>query len=156
LNGGEISSSTSTDGNGGNVNVIADGSLLIDGACSGIFADAIVDTLVLNVIEGTGNAGNVTVQAGNLTIANGGEISSSTTSLGNGGTVGVMADSLLIGGANSGIFAIAGSGSNGDAGSLVVHARDLAIINGGQISSSTFGKGNGGNVDVAAASLLIN
>jgi filamentous hemagglutinin family protein len=118
--GGEISSSTSGLGNGGDVNVTAN-SLLIDGTASPlrtfISADAISGS--------SGNAGNVIVQAGDLTLTASGYISAN-----------------------------AGPGSSGTAGDVTVHADNLAITMGGFISATAFGQGNGGDVMVTAANSL--
>jgi filamentous hemagglutinin family protein len=152
--GGEISSSTFSSGDGGNVKVTG-GSLSINGAGSsfltGISADA---------DHGTGNAGSVTVRADNLTLVNGGAISTDTFDMGNGGDVTITANSLLINGAGAalptGISADADRDSSGNAGRVVVDAGKLRINNGGKISSRTFAAGNGGDVKVTANSLLIN
>ena len=171
--GGEISSSTGvlsffgSDGSGGSVMVTAD-SLFIDGTRSEFFPTGIFS----DTVGGSGDAGSVTVQAGNLKIIGGGEISSSTLGTnfggeGNGGDVTVRASSLLIDGTGgsafrTGIFAVSSTNdlfsfsSDGNAGSVSVQAHDLKILNGGEISSSTFGLGNSGSVNVVADSLLID
>ena len=110
----------------------------------------------------SGNAGDVLVRAGTLRLSTGAEISSKTFGIGDGGSVTVVSDSLLIDGqrvgsfAPCGIFAAAQPGSTGNAGNIDVHAHNAGIINGGQISSSTFAEGNGGNVGVTAGSLRID
>jgi filamentous hemagglutinin family protein len=154
-NFGGIATSTSGKGNGGNVNVTAD-SLLIDGEAF------IAAGTRGNEVTGGANAGSVTVRATELRITGGGAISTSTFGTGNGGNVNVTADSLFIDGApgplflRSGIFAEASEGSSGTAGSVAVQATDLTITGGGEISSSTFGDGNGGTVNVTAESLSID
>lgn len=142
-NGGEISSSTSGSGDGGNVNVIAD-SLLVTGAglfsSSGIFATA--DAV------SSGNAGNVGVQARGLTITGGGEISSSTFGPGNGGTVSVSADLLLIDGLDSEISSA--TSGDGNAGEVLVHAGKLKIKDQGTITTTASGSGDAGSITVNA------
>ena len=104
----------------------------------------------------TGNAGTVSVSAGTLSITNSGLISSSTSASGNGGSVTVsVAGGLTIDGAMTpfftGITSQANPGSTGNAGTVSISAGTLSITNGGEISSSTFGFGNGGDVDVTVA-----
>src|SRR5207248_11247428 len=69
-------------------------------------------------------------------------------------------DSLSVGrgGSNflTGITAQAEIGSSGNAGSVTVRSGDLTITGGGEISSNTLGQGDGGNVNIAANSLLID
>ena len=96
--GGQISSSTYGHGNSEQVTVRAD-RLTVDGwdrsspFYSGIFSDA---------VTGSGNrAGRVEVTAGELTLLNGGYISSDTYAGGSAGTVTVKADRLLISGASN-------------------------------------------------------
>ncbi len=87
-----------------------------------------------NIFEGTlGNAGNVNVDSGSLTID---------------GQIGDFA---------TGILSEARSGSSGEAGSVVVKSRESAnILNGGRISSTTFATGDAGTVNVQSGSLMID
>jgi filamentous hemagglutinin family protein len=153
---GLISAATYS-GKGGDVTIYAR-SLSVDGSATapdrgtGITADT----------QGSGDAGNISVQTRNLTLTGGGEIGSGTSSAGNGGSVTVKADSLSIDnagappGLDSGIFAGAGENSTGNAGTVSVQAGNLTITNDGEISSGTGGAGNGGDVNVTANSLLID
>jgi filamentous hemagglutinin family protein len=139
---GTISSRTFGSGAGGTVLVNVSGPLSIDNASIG------VDT------DGSGNAGSLTVNAGSLSLIGGGIISGSTESVGNGGSVVVNVAGLLSidgSGLGSGISAIAGLGSTGNAGSVAVSAGSLQMVNGGEIASNTFGPGNGGSVVVNVA-----
>jgi filamentous hemagglutinin family protein len=148
-----ISSGTFFEGAGGDVHVIAN-SIFIDGGNMPIifFSNGITAQAGFN----SGDAGDVTVQTGILTITGGGQISSSTFGRGNGGRVSVFADSILIDGEVAGITAQAELGSSGNAGDVIVQTGDLTITDGSGISSSTFGQGNGGSVTVIANSLLID
>jgi hypothetical protein len=95
---GAISSSSFSNGNGGNVTIHA-GSLIIDGAAApGLFTGIGADTNA-----GTGNAGNITMHIDHaLTIRGGGEISSSTFSSGNGGDLSITAGSISLDGVGCG------------------------------------------------------
>lgn len=168
--GGKIASNGSSTFDGGNISVSAD-SLLISGEGSAIQAEA--QPWLEEGAEwasSTANAGSVTVRANDLVLLNGGEISSSSISLGNGGNVTVTSDSLSISGAGSGIFANTKSAvfvdplggqehvftGSGNAGNVLVQTKSLTIDGGGEISSSTVGPGRGGSVSVTANSLLID
>ncbi len=162
--GGEISSSTSTDGNGGTVSVTA-GSLSVDGSGTGIFADTkpflFVDSHGKELsFHGHGDAGNVSVQAANATITAGGQIAASTFGAGDGGSVEVTAkNSLLIHGSDSGLFAVAGfagllsSGTGGDVG---VKAGDLSLQNSGAISAASFTSADAGSVKLNLGTLSLD
>jgi filamentous hemagglutinin family protein len=137
---GEISSSTSGSGAGGLVAVDVPGLLSIDGAGSGILAIAASGS--------AGNAGDVSVSAGTLSIADGGEIAANTFGPGRGGdvSVDVVGNATLDAG---GIDANAEAGSTGNAGNLNVSAGALSIADNGFVSTATFASGNGGDIGLS-------
>ena len=158
-NGAQIDSSAFASGRGGTVTVTATDAITLARANlagtrpSGIFAGA------EGPDAGAGNAGSLMVQAPRITLTGGAQISSTTSGPGQGGTATVTAtDVLSIAGTNlagtrpSGIFPGA-QGTNagaGNAGSLTVQAARVALTEGAQISSTTFGPGQGGTVTVTA------
>jgi filamentous hemagglutinin family protein len=156
--GGNILSDAWGSGNPGSVTVNA-GLLVIDGKdtlfWTGISSNTGDETV-------SGDAGTVTVTAETLNLLNGGKIETSTYGTGNAGEVVVNAGQLLIDSGQddqyrfSSIASLAGVGSTGDAGSVSVTADTLNILEGGQISSSTFSSGNAGTVSVNAREFLIN
>jgi filamentous hemagglutinin family protein len=154
LNGAEISSGTSAKGNAGSVLVQA-GQMRIDGQGDGLFTGIGSQANLYS----TGNAGDVQVQVnGDLALLNGAVISGNSFGEGSGGSVSVEASRLSIDGQGSefitGITSQANAGSGGDAGDVKVHVKgELALVNGGLISSDTFSRGNAGSVSVAAGQL---
>ena len=107
----------------------------------------------------SGAAGNVTVDAGTLSILGNGAIVSATSGDGDAGSVFVRVAGLLsIDGASSTAFSGIGSDSEpasiGNAGVATVSAGTLSIVNTGQISSNTFGTGSGGSVTVTVGGRL--
>jgi large exoprotein involved in heme utilization and adhesion len=145
------------DGNAGSVSVAVAGPITIDmsvGAATSTFPG------IASLTQGTGNAGNVTVTAGTLSIFNNGEIFSATEGSGNASDVSITAfDMLTIDGSGAapsiatGILSLAVAGTGG-AGTVSVTAGVLSIINSGEISSSTFATGNGGSTKVAVSGQL--
>lgn len=159
-NGGSISSVTFGAGNSGTVSVDVPGLLSIVGTpakgvtsfTTGIYADS-------EPSGAGGNAGSVTVTAGDLSIATNAEIASGTFGSGMGGTVSVTVAGLLsIDALSANRKFITGitaqTQGSGDAGSVAVNAAELSLTNGGEILSTTFGAGNAGIVSVAVAGLL--
>ena len=178
--GGQIASSTSASGNGGNVIVDATGAIEIHGDPdalnpTGIFGDSLPGALgdagkvtihggsitidavgqVTTSTDGPGDAGDVRVYAGDIALTDGGQIASSTSGSGTGGSVAVDADSALTitGDPELEFFTgiSAGAESEGDAGDVTVNAGNITLTDSGQITSSTSGSGDGGNVSVEAA-----
>ena len=133
---GEITTDTSKSGNGGSIAVTVTGALSIDGTSSTIPTGI----TALTVTGSTGHAGNIIVNAGSLTIGPNGQISTDTFGTGKGGDIAVtVAGALSIDGRSStvptGITAL--TGSNGDAGNVVVSAGSLSIVTNGLISVDT-------------------
>ncbi|MBL8482257.1 MAG: hypothetical protein JNJ60_08685, partial [Rhodocyclaceae bacterium] len=148
LNGSQVSSDTYSFGNAGNVSVQA-GSLEVDGG--GTF------TYVSSDAVGGGEAGSVTVDvAGAVRVANGGSISSDTYSTGNAGNVTVLAGSLTVDGADSFAYISSDALGGGDAGIVTVHAAGaMSVLGGGTVSSDTRSFGRAGDVYVSAATLTV-
>jgi filamentous hemagglutinin family protein len=146
--GARIASTTAGRGNGGTVQVVAQGPLTLTDRGTDITATS----------TASGNAGSVMVGAPQITIAGGGEISSTTAGLGNGGSVMVttpgalVLDGMGVGGTR--IAASADQGSLGRAGEVIVAAGNLAVQGGAQIASSTAGPGKGGDVSVMVANAV--
>jgi filamentous hemagglutinin family protein len=106
-------------GNGGNININAATLSLKNGAQLG----TVVREASGNLPAGRGDAGNVTVDvAGNVTIA------------------GVKE------GNPSGIFSLVGTGAIGKGGNIAISSGDFSLTDGAQLSASTFGQGNAGNI----------
>jgi large exoprotein involved in heme utilization and adhesion len=153
--GGQISSNTFGPINGGTVEVHADRLLV-----TSINAARDVSLITGTVRRGsTGQGGTIMVSAHELELSDGGQIFSGTFGLGNGGTVEVRADHLLIKGSHgdfpSLISGSAQPGSGGAAGTVAVTARELELRDGGEIFSGTFGPGDAGPISVEVDHLLI-
>ena len=119
---------------------------------------------------GSGRGGNIGINAGSVEVLNGSNILSSAFGSGNGGKIEVIADSVLISGVHpepflditghkslspSGIASQAGL-MGGSAGDVRITAGTLNILDGGGVSTETFGSGNGGNIEVTANSVLVS
>jgi filamentous hemagglutinin family protein len=137
-------------GDGGNLQVTADTIVL-----QGRSADGKVPSGLFTQIRGsTGNGGNSIVKTRELLVTDGAQISAGTLGSGDSGNLQVTADTVVLRGgsasAPSGLLTQAGRGNTGDAGDLTFNARQLLVTDGAQISASTFGSGDGGNLLVKA------
>ncbi|MBD2579931.1 filamentous hemagglutinin N-terminal domain-containing protein [Oscillatoria sp. FACHB-1406] len=149
--GAGIDASTRGQGNGGNVRIAARERIDLDGEGSP-GASAIGSAVLPGAV---GNGGNVEIATGTLNITNGAGIIASTGGRGNAGKVTVAArDSINLDGEGSysvsqiGSLAIAGAVGNG--GDVEITTGTLNITNGSGIGATTVGRGNAGNVRVAA------
>jgi large exoprotein involved in heme utilization and adhesion len=159
-NGGRIGSNTigSASGSAGTVFVTVPGQLSISGT-------AVPDGTPSQIASvsralGNGAAGRVVVNAGTLSITNGGQIAASTTGNGNAGSVEVtVAGDLAIDGTGSSMPTTISTsqrvgGARGNAGQVTVNAATISLTNGGQIASSTAGIGQAGTILVNVAGQL--
>jgi large exoprotein involved in heme utilization and adhesion len=108
--------------------------------------------------SGTGNAGNIDVQVGQLTLTGGADVSSSTFGAGHGGNVTVRAtESIVITGGSAdnqpGLKSLANA--TGDAGNVFVSAPLLTITDYGRILARTLGDSNAGDIDVRVSRLTL-
>jgi len=158
--GSEISSSTIGQGNAGNVLVKVAGTVNVSGNDpsdnypSGIFSQ--VDP------GGVGSGGDVTINANNLSVIGGSQISSSTSGQGKAGNVLVkVAGDVTVLGIDpsnnypSGIFSRVDPGGVGSGGDVTINANNLSVSGGAVINSSTYGQGKAGNVLVKVAGDVI-
>jgi filamentous hemagglutinin family protein len=154
-NGALISSSTVGKGDAGNVSIQASKDISVEGVSSyGNFRSGI-----FSIVDNTGNGkgGIIDISTDSLAIKNGGLISASTLGTGDAGNVSVNArDRIsLEGTSNDGRFAsailsIVTETGNGKGGSLDIATGSLSMNGGGQISASSFGQGDTGNISINA------
>jgi filamentous hemagglutinin family protein len=152
-NGAIISSSTVSQGSGGDLNVIADSIEILGFSNDRQF----VSELSSRGIDG--NPGNIKVSTRLLNIRDGGVISTRTFGKGRGGniTVTVHESAEMVGtdGQESVSGLIATTSGSGDAGNVILEVKDLRILDGAAVTASTFGQGAGGNVTVSADSIQV-
>ncbi|KOP27887.1 hypothetical protein AMR41_02895 [Hapalosiphon sp. MRB220] len=110
-----------------------------------------------------GNAGNIEISTGSLFVTDGGQISSSISGKGDAGNITINARNRIeIAGGNdktnlgddfyrSRIISRVGNQAEGNAGNIKIDTKGSLLVTGGaQLSSSTRGKGNAGNITINA------
>ena len=156
--GSVILTDTLGNGSGGSLNIRGTESIKVQGISplSPIFSSILADVAP----EATGNGGNVTIETNNLQITDGGQISSGTFGVGNAGTLTVKTQNIKISGSSifgpSGLFTPVALGATGSGGNLTIDTSRLEITDAGQISSGTFGFGNGGNIIIKADDIYLS
>lgn len=169
--GGRINTVTASSGVGGSVIVISD-DIFISGQqaftpseqlfglgnqrASGIYTSTVGDA---NCGGPCGNAGDITITTNSLTIENGAQLDSGSSSTGDGGTVTANASGqisisgTLDDGTRGGVFSrtIGNDASAGDGGGISLTAGQSVFLNSGAtVSASSTGPGTPGNVTIAA------
>jgi filamentous hemagglutinin family protein len=154
--GSQISAGTSGQGNGGNLTINASQDVQVIGRS----ADGRVSSALgaSNQPGSSGKAGDLTINTGTLLVQDGAEVIAATFGEGDGGhltinaaqqvqVIGTSAD----GGYSSALGASAERGASGKAGNLTINTGTLLVRDGAQVSTGTFGEGDGGNLTVNAA-----
>jgi filamentous hemagglutinin family protein len=150
-------------GDGGNLTVNASNEVRVSGASS----EGNVLSRLTTRTQGSGNAGELIINTGNLVIENGAQVSSGTdgfTTTGKGGNLIVNAsDEVRVSGSitnprgedsppgQSPSRLTSRTEGSGDAGELTINTGNLVIENGGQVSSGSFNEGRGGLLTVNAS-----
>ncbi|WP_157229304.1 filamentous hemagglutinin N-terminal domain-containing protein [Rivularia sp. PCC 7116] len=154
LSGGFLGVSTKGTGDADSIIINATGKVIFDGERK----NGIPSVAVSDVEPGAvGNAGGVSITTGSLEVTNGAQLSASTFGKGDAGTVTINAtNSIKFDGEtkdrfSSGARSNVEFGAEGKAGGVSITTGFLEVTNGAELSASTFGKGNAGNVAIKAA-----
>ena len=145
-------SDTASKGQGGNILVSASESISMSGDFAGISTQT----------DGMGSAGNIRIETRRLTMEDGSFIGSfaSLNNIGSAGDVTINAlESLKLTGVNSSGFlptVISSDGDGGDGGNLRINTKQLVLENGAQISTTTFGKGQAGDMEIISNSIVLS
>jgi large exoprotein involved in heme utilization and adhesion len=136
----------SVDTVGGDITLNATGEIKVVGANSTIY----------NFVRprGQGKGGNLIIKTRELLVQNGGEVSTITRGPGKGGNLTVTAESVKV--SNGDLLAQTRENATGAAGDLTIETGSLRVQDGGRISASTYGAGQGGNLTVTAGSVEVS
>ncbi len=152
FDGATLSASTLGVGNAGDLRVVATDSIEVIGSPQGNSSSIRAQVEP----DAKGNAGNLTLETGELLVSQGGQISVGTFGEGNGGQLNVNANQIELIGTNpingnrSALFADVGPNATGTGGNVTVSTQGLRIKDGAELSASTSGKGDAGNLTVVA------
>jgi len=177
LKEGFITSTTSGKGNAGNITIIARDAVNLNSnnAAAIIFSnvnsgavgnggkiDIIAGSLslgnggiILSGSSGNGNAGDIQITTDQLSFTGGGQLLSSTSGRGNAGSLNINArdtfaiDGTTVNNSHSGIFSSVESDAVGGGGNIDITAGTLSLANNAEVSASSSGIGNSGNVSIA-------
>jgi filamentous hemagglutinin family protein len=132
--GAKISTSTSGRGRGGNLSVTAPEAVRLTG-----------NGQLLAQSTGAGAGGNLTINTGQLTVSNGAEAAVSGKDIGNGGTLNVSANSVLL----DNQAKLTAETAAAEGGNINLQVQDqLRLRNGSKLSAQASGNANGGNINI--------
>ncbi|WP_446394809.1 two-partner secretion domain-containing protein [Coleofasciculus sp. E1-EBD-02] len=143
-------------GNAGNININVRDDFTLDGV------NVAPSTVTSNLDFGaTGRAGNIDIEAGSFSIANGAQLSANTFGLGNAGNIDInVSNNLTVSGVNAGfpsrVTSKVGVGGVGNGGDINIQANSLSITDGAGVQTFVSkatdtvpaGQGNAGNINI--------
>ncbi|MGI2906929.1 filamentous hemagglutinin N-terminal domain-containing protein [Tolypothrix sp. VBCCA 56010] len=152
-NGAQINASTFATGDAGRIKIQASDSIKASGVGSNDIASSIRSRVLDNA---TGNAGGIDITTKNLSFTNGAQITASTLGTGDAGNVKIQASDISFDGVgstgfSSGIFSSVRDDAIGNAGGIDITTKTLSLTNGAVLSAGTSGNGNAGNVTINAS-----
>ncbi|MBN3963457.1 filamentous hemagglutinin N-terminal domain-containing protein [Nostoc sp. NMS8] len=147
-NGGAVNTANvGGTGNAGRVIIHAHDSVQISGTAptltdnrSGIFTSATPGSL--------GNGGDVIITTGSLSVSDQGRIITNAEAQGNAGNIQIQASNTVLFNGGDAVSTLE-PGAMGKGGNINITARSLSLFNGAQLSATTSGKGDAGNISIA-------
>ncbi len=113
---------------------------------------SITNSLLNTITISSGKAGDIEIETKQLLVSNGSNITTDSNGKGKGGNITIkVSDSFEIIGNNDITLLSTRANQSGNAGEINITTGKLILKDGGQISSSTFLEGDGGNVTVNAS-----
>ncbi|MGR3278975.1 two-partner secretion domain-containing protein [Acaryochloris marina NIES-2412] len=154
--GGVIVTRTFSSAKGGNISIEAPSNLNISGSSP---INPIAVSIITALSFGSGGAGDIDINASNLSLLNGGRLSSVTFRTGTGGKVSIKADDVKVIGLEpqlqqDGSTIRSGSLGTGDAGSLDIDTSRLTVAKGAKINTSSGTAGKGGELTINAREFI--
>ncbi len=149
--GSYITTTTYGKGNGGNVTL--KGYELVSFVGEGTKKATRIVATTNSKSDKAGDAGDILIQAKNISFTDGSYITTSTYSKGNGGNVTLKASQVTFKGESSkadGSDIYMNATDKGNAGELLIEANNILFTDGAYISSKTTGKGNAGTITLHA------
>ncbi|MDG4605691.1 MAG: hypothetical protein P9D89_06370, partial [Candidatus Contendobacter sp.] len=149
--GGAITSVGFNNSRSGDLNITATESVAIDA----INPDFVGNVDILGLSTAAENfAGDIRLATARLTLIGGGSINTFTwgNGAGRGGDIHITAsEAMTVTGPQAGLFADAYGAGSMNAGNITIATGRLSLTGGGQISSSTYGLGHGGDINITAS-----
>jgi filamentous hemagglutinin family protein len=153
--GSKIQAATFGDGDAGTLFIRADEIELFNSPNATNFFSTAINAGVTRdprfTKQATGNGGKLTIEARQLSIRDGAEVTVDTFGKGNAGSLFVRATDLVeVVGSGRGISANVQQDAEGQGGNITVETNRLSLRDGGRLGASTLGRGNAGDINVRA------
>ncbi|MDZ8186189.1 MAG: filamentous hemagglutinin N-terminal domain-containing protein [Nostoc sp. ChiSLP02] len=143
--GSQVIVSTLGQGNAGNVTIQARDTVTLDGLNSEYYSTKIVSNIAR---KGVGQAGNINIQTGSLSMRNTALLDSGTAGQGSAGNITIQARKAVLLDGSDIASEVSSRAIFGKGGNIEIEADSLSVINGSQLSTSSYGNGDAGNVTI--------
>ena len=139
-NDSDITTQTLGRGNGGNIEITTDESIVLES-----------DSEIKSLVEGTatGNAGNISLTVGALSLDELSGVASETKGQGNGGEIEINAWDTIAISNNASIRSLVNTGATGNGGDVSLTGKELNLTNSSEIIADNGGTSQGGNINTA-------
>ena len=144
IRAGISSESNSAEAQAGDITIDVAENIMLDN--SSIFND-------INA-EGIGNSGNITINTDSLEVTNGGLIDAFIFGTGDSGDISVNATESVSVNADSTISNQINAGANGNSGTIDFSTTNITLTGGGRVSNTITGNGNAGDVNINAREVI--
>jgi len=157
-NGSRLINTMSGTGNAGNIIINVEGAVVFDNSPGLTEAGEIPVGAFSNLQrEGTGRSGNITINAGSLSVINGSQLNANTSGMGNAGNINITAQEKVAFEGSEAFSRVRPPG-NGSGGNITINAGLLSLTTGATLSSQVQRsenenqekQGNAGNVIINA------
>jgi filamentous hemagglutinin family protein len=149
MGGAGITANSFGNGDSGNILISAGDRVKIYGSSSDELISSQISSNIQ--AKGSGQGGDIRISTGSLKLSQSGKITTGVFGTGNSGNIVIEAlDSILIEGSNSLIASSIQKGAVGNGGNIRISTGSLNLSQGAQLISDTSGRGNAGNVVVDA------
>jgi filamentous hemagglutinin family protein len=146
----QVGSATFGQGNAGNLTITATDKVSLDE--SGAFSQV--------APGGIGQGGIINIITGSLSLTNGAILNTNTYGQGDAGNISITArdrvsfDGVGSEGISSAAFSQVDSQGIGRGGNISITTATLSVTNGGEVTTSTFGRGDAGNITITASDVV--
>ncbi|NEO37071.1 MAG: filamentous hemagglutinin N-terminal domain-containing protein [Moorea sp. SIOASIH] len=149
---GQIEANTNGRGDAGQITIVADDTVTLEGQATRGRNAGIVNNIERN---GTGDSGGISITTGSLFINQNGSLESRIRARDegerNGGDITIIAEDQVILDKNiNSILTQVNPDAIGDAGKTLIEAESVTISNGARVVADTLGKGNAGEITIKA------
>ncbi|MCP6759876.1 MAG: S-layer family protein [Fischerella sp. CENA71] len=159
---GQLRTTTSGQGNAGDINIFARDTLLFDRMRS----DSSTGTYTTVDSQAVGNGGDINITTGSLFVKNAAAILARTEGQGNAGNINIAArDTVSFDGVSFNLANISGAASSvgstsvsnaiGNGSTITITTGSLFVTNGARLIANTFGRGNAGNINIQARDRVV-